>query len=218
MAASVPEPVPAEPLEATGVEDALITLLGRKAVMNHLRVDGFANRIVATVDNMDRPQLSSRLWPFYPSTGQFSVRKQDGRTYIDADNGLRYAPLLLLAETVDPAQVAELYRRMYPLLQAAYVELGYPKGRFNDRLLAVIDHLLATPVPDGPLEVRLPPIDPSVAPPRPWVLYQFTDPALESLSAGQKWLLRLGPVNERRVKLRLQQFKRELIGQAAAAP
>jgi hypothetical protein len=212
-AASVPEPAPADPLQPAGLGDALIELLGRKVVASQLRVDDFAHRVVATVDNMDRQQASSRLWPVNPTPDRFTVRQQGGHSYIDPDNGLRYAPLLLLVETVDIAQLADLYRRMYPMLQAAYVELGYPKGRFNDRLLTIVDHLLAAPVPDGPIEVRLPVFDPSVQPPRPWVLYQFADPALESLSTGQKWLLRLGPVNERRIKTRLVQLKKELLAQ-----
>lgn len=216
-AASVPEPSPADPLQLTGLADALIDLLGRKAVASQLQVDDFAHRVVATVDNMDREQVSARLWPVNPTLGRFTVRQQAGHTYIDPDNGLRYAPLLLLVETVDAAQLAELYRRMYPMLQDAYVDLGYPKGRFNDRLLAIIDHLLDTPVPDGPLEVKLPAFDPSVQPPRPWVLYQFADPALESLSAGQKWLLRLGPVNERRMKMRLVHLRKALLAASGQA-
>ena len=39
------------------------------------------------------------------------------------------------------------------------------------------------------------------------MLYQFDDPALESLSAGQKILLRMGSVNERRVKAKLAELR-----------
>lgn len=216
-AASVPEPTPSDPLQVTGLTDALIDLLGRKTVASLLQVDDFAHRVVATVDNMDREQVSSRLWPVNPSPGRFTVRQQAGRTYIDPDNGLRYAPVLLLVETVDVTQLTDLYRRMYPMLQDAYVDLGYPKGRFNDRLLGIIDHLLDTPMPAGPLEVKMPAFDPAVQPPRPWVLYQFADPALESLSAGQKWLLRLGPVNERRMKMRLVDLRKALLAASVLA-
>jgi hypothetical protein len=197
------------------MDEALIDLLGRKAVADQFQVNDFAHRVVATVDNMDRQHMSSRLWPVNPTPGRFTVHEQGGHTYIDPDNGLRYAPLLLLVETLDLSQLVELYVRLYPLLQTAYIDLGYPNGRFNDRLLKVIDHLLDTPVPDGPLELTLPAFDPSVQPPRPWVLYQFANPALESCSAGQKWLLRLGPVNERRMKTRLAQMKKELLAASA---
>jgi len=46
------------------------------------------------------------------------------------------------------------------------------------------------------------------------VLYEFDDPQLESLTAGQKILVRMGLDNERRVKARLA----ELRGLIAATP
>jgi hypothetical protein len=46
---------------------------------------------------------------------------------------------------------------------------------------------------------------------RPWVLYEFDDPALQSLSAGQRTLVRMGPDNERRIKARLVELRRRLV-------
>jgi hypothetical protein len=98
--------------------------------------------------------------------------------------------------------------RLYPLFQQAYEDLGYPKRYFNDRLVEVIDQLLATPEVAGELKVHLPAINGPVQPERPWVLNEFDDPALQSLSAGQKILLRMGPVNERRMKTKLSEIRR----------
>jgi len=89
--------------------------------------------------------------------------------------------------------------RFHPLLQQAYRELGYPQGNFNDRLVAVIDHLLATPAIEGPLRVV-----------QPKVLYEFADPELEARSAGQKLLLRMGTANAARVKNWLREFRRQI--------
>jgi hypothetical protein len=47
------------------------------------------------------------------------------------------------------------------------------------------------------------------------VLYEFADPALESRSAGQKLLLRMGAENAARAKGRLREFRREI---TAASP
>jgi hypothetical protein len=44
------------------------------------------------------------------------------------------------------------------------------------------------------------------------VRYEFADPALESLSSGQKIMLRVGPVNERRLKEKLAEIRGELAG------
>ena len=108
------------------------------------------------------------------------------------------------------ARPVALYTRIYPTLQRAYEELGYPKAYLNDRLVEVIDQLLATPEIDVPLQVRLPTIEGPLRPARPWVLYEFVDPELRSLTSGQKALLRMGSVNERRIKVRLAEIRRLL--------
>jgi len=111
---------------------------------------------------------------------------------------------------VDTERAVALYRRLYPLLQRAYEDLGYPGKYFNDRLVAVIDLLLETPEPSGALKVELPEIRGPLKPTRPWVLYRFSDPALEGLSSGQKILLRMGRENEKRLKAKLVEFRRQI--------
>jgi len=118
---------------------------------------------------------------------------------------------VLLAETVDIRRAVDLYVRMYPLLQSSYEELGYPKRYFNDRLVAVIDQMLATPVREEPLKLELTDVKGPIPSERPWVRYQYVDPELESLSAGQKILLRVGPVNARRLKAKLAEIRDELV-------
>jgi len=44
----------------------------------------------------------------------------------------------------------------------------------------------------------------------PKVLYEYADPALQDLSAGQKILVRMGGDNEARVKAKLRELKRAL--------
>jgi hypothetical protein len=122
---------------------------------------------------------------------------------IAPDNATRYAPYVQMLERVDAKQLAGIYLRFYPWFQQAYEELGYPKAYFNDRLVAVIDHLLAAPEPGGPILLT-----------QPKVLYQYLDPQLEALSAGQKTLVRMGPDNARRVKAKLRELRREITAQA----
>ena len=194
---------------------ALIDLFGRRTVLSTFQLEDFPRRFVATVDNLGRASAPSRLWPISPSSGQFLVERRDGEEVISADNGLRYTPFVLMMETVDIGQAVATYRRLYPLFQQAYVDLGYPRGYFNDRLVEVIDVLLATPEPASPPAVHLPEIRGPVRPERPWVLYEFDDPALESLASGQKILLRMGPVNERRMKTKLMEIRRLLVADRA---
>ena len=129
---------------------------------------------------------------------------------VDPDNARRYQPLVQLVEAVDPASAAALYRRLYPLFQQAYQELGYPQGYFNDRLVAVIDHLQATPQREGPLTMTLTEVKGPYASTTQWLNHEFADPALQSLSSGQRALLRSGVVNQRRLLAWLAAFRAQI--------
>ncbi len=97
---------------------------------------------------------------------------------------------------LDARQLAAVYIHFYPLFQQAYQSLGYPNGYFNDRLVEVIDNLLAAPEPKEPIGLV-----------RPNVMYTFADPTLESRSAGQKLLIRMGPQNSKALKAKLTELK-----------
>jgi hypothetical protein len=195
-----PEPAP------VGLDDsdapmsaALGELIGRERLANWFFTDALVRRFVATVDNLSRPMVAMRVRVLKPVNGPFAVDKQGDDVVIGAANAARYAPYVRALESVDTQQLAGVYLRFYPWFQQAYEELGYPKGYFNDRLVAVINHLLATPEPKGPVKLV-----------QPKVLYQFADPELESLSAGQKALLRAGPDNSRRIKAKLRALRDEI--------
>ncbi|HEY2560284.1 MAG TPA: DUF3014 domain-containing protein [Caldimonas sp.] len=186
------------------VGSALDDLFGSRTVKSTFQVDDFARRFVATVDNLGRSTASPRLWPVNPAPGRFAVDPADGGgDVIGAANAARYTPFVTLIEGVDLHRAVAAYARLYPLFQHAYEDLGYPKRYFNDRLVEVVDRLLVTPEPSSPPNVHLPSINGPAQPERPWVLYEFDDPALQSLTAGQKILVRMGVENERRVKARL---------------
>jgi hypothetical protein len=191
------------------VTDALIALLGRKAVLSQLSVDHFVGRVVATVDNLDRSHAPARQWPVNPMPGRFVVAEGG---LIGADNAARYAPFVQWVETIDTGKAAALYVRLYPLFQSAYEELGYPRRYFNDRLVAVIDHLLQTPELSAPVKVKLTEVKGPLESTAPWTRYEFDDPALEARSAGQKMLLRTGDANARRLKVKLAEWRRQITG------
>ena len=203
-AASEPLPASARPDDA--VATALNELLGSKAVLAWLQTDGFARRAVTTVDNLGRGQAAARLWPVNPAPGRFGVSGGEAKV-IDAANAKRYAPFVQFVESVDAPKAMATYKKIYPTLQKQYEELGFPGRYFNDRLVEVIDQLLATPEPDGPLSVHLTEVKGPLTSERPWVRYEFTKPEYEALSAGQKMLLRMGPDNERRLKAKLREFR-----------
>lgn len=198
------------------VEPELDLLVGSKRVNTLLQSEGFVRRVVATVDNLTREHAASRLWPVQPIAGKFTVAGAPGSERIAEDNGGRYTLVVLMLEQVDVKRAADVYRRLYPLFQQSYVELGYPGKYFNDRLVAVIDHLLAAPEPAGPVRLHLTEVKGEVPSVRPWVRYEYDDPGLESLSSGQKMMVRVGSVNERRLKTRLRAVRAAVVGVGAA--
>lgn len=154
-------------------------------------------KFVATVDNLPRRHVAERLRPVGRISGTFQANAEKDDTFvIGTDNAKRYTPLVDMFVAANLDGIVDAYRRFYPLFQQAYVELGYPDGYFNDRVVEVIDHLLATPAAAEPIALV-----------RPNVLYEFADPELEALSAGQKLMLRIGAENRERVLTRLREFR-----------
>lgn len=211
-------PADATPLPALAESDAAVAqalgdLLGQPSVSSFMQVDGFVRRVVATVDNLPRAQAAARLWPVQMAPRRFSVEGipgGSGQLAIAGSNAGRYSAFVAFAESIPVDPAVALYARLYPLFQQAYEELGYPGKYFNDRLVAVLDHLLQTPEPTGPLQVHLTEVKGEVPSTRPWVRYEFADPELQALSSGQKMLVRMGPENERRLKARLAELRKRV--------
>jgi hypothetical protein len=200
----------------TQAKKALTDLLGAQRVTTLLNIDGFVRRVVATIDNLPRAQAPSRMWPMVPAPERFTVDAGAARTTIGQTNSTRYAAFTQMVEAVDAERAASLYARFYPLFQQAYEELGYPGRYFNDRLVAVIDHLLDTPEPTGPVQVQLTEVRGEFTAERPWTRYEYVDPALESMSSGQKLMVRVGLANERRLKAKLRAFRAQVATGAVA--
>ncbi len=211
---ATPEPLPVEPQRALTESDlapALSDVLGRRVESTSVQTDGFLRRFVATVDNLARDQAPTLAWPVTPTAGVFTVDDVGGQPVIGAANAERYASFVQMVDDIDPKAAVDLYVRMLPLLQGAYEQLGYPNRRFHDRLVATIDHLLATPEPTSPVRLELTEVRGPVPSAKPWVHYRFADPALESLTAGQKLLIRVGPANAQRLKAKLRAIRAELV-------
>lgn len=188
-----------ESKEAT--QDALRRLFGQKSVEDFFYLEDFVRRLVVTIDNLPRKQVPLRYVPVKLTAGQFVTTGEEDTFFLNPDNYRRYTPYVRLAESVKTKQLVALYSHFYPLFQEAYEELGYPDAYFNDRLVETIDDLLATPQVQGPIRLV-----------QPKVMYQFADPELETRSAGQKILIRMGNENAARIKAKLRDIRRELTG------
>jgi hypothetical protein len=172
------------------------SLFGASAVEQWLIPDEIVRRFVVTVDNLPRKKYAERQKPIKAVPGRFAVDGPEEARVISADNSARYAPLVQIVQSLNMQTVAAEYFRLYPLFQASYKDLGYPDGYFNDRLIAAIDDLLAAPNVTGPIKLT-----------QPNVMYEYADPQLESLSAGQKAMIRMGAANAAVVKAKLRELR-----------
>ncbi|MEO5811436.1 MAG: DUF3014 domain-containing protein [Rhodanobacter sp.] len=195
--------LPALPASDGDVAAALVELAGGDRLHAVLVPRQIIARMVATLDALPRHDgLGVFMLPVQTPKGAFTTTIVDGTPTISTQNAARYAPYMALLEHTDPRALVAWYVRAYPLFQAAYQQLGYPHGYFNDRLLVVIDDLLAAPEPAHPAALHV-----------KQGYYTYADPALESLSTGQKLLLRVGPTNAVRIKAKLREIRIRLVGQ-----
>ncbi len=176
---------------------ALIDIFGPE-LETLLADEALIDKTVATVDNLSRGRVAEKIRPLGRLSGNFIVTAagDNGPFYISPENYDRYRPLVNMVTDADLDDVVATYRRFYPLFQQAFTRLGYPEGYFNDRVVAVIDDLLAAPQPEEPIRLV-----------QPHVLYEFADPELEALSSGQKLLLRMGPDHAASIRTVLQDFR-----------
>jgi len=195
------QPLPALADSDTSLIGALKHLLGDQTIDAYLVPKDLIRRIVATVDNLDRDgAIPLRLRPVPAVSGMPIVEGEGDDLTLSPQNSTRYQPMIELLQHADMRAVAAVYLHYYPLFQQAYEQLGYPHRSFNDRLIQVINHLLATPVVTGPIKLV-----------RPNVLYQFADPALEALPYGQKLMIRIGTDNEAVVKTKLRELRAAIV-------
>jgi hypothetical protein len=198
------KPLPSLDSSDSPLQESLAEIYGR-SLEEFLVPKDLIRHLVVTIDNLPRRKTAVPHWPLKPTAGKFTVTDNNDPT-LSADNAARYAPLIKLIQSSDTAQVVAVYKQYYPLFQQAYVDLGYPNGYFNNRLIEVIDHLLATPELNG--EVKLT---------QPSVFYEYADPTLEERSAGQKLLMRMGNGNAATVKAKLRELRQQIAKQQDAA-
>ncbi len=218
--APVPEPAPpTDPVIETPVEeeepDFVLPLLddsdqlirdGSVSLTRHEGVNAWVapnqliRKFVAFTDNVAHGQIAREPVRSLTPAGPFLVRKIDKKTFeLDPASYDRYTPFVEIAVSIDARRAAEFYHLLRPLVQTAYSELGYGNQSFDDVMFQAIGRLLETPVLEG--QIRLV---------QPVVMYKFEDPKLESLSAAQKQVIRMGPSNTRLLQAKVSELALEL--------
>jgi hypothetical protein len=193
--------VPLPPLDESDadVRGGITELVGSEAVTKYLKPERIVRNAVVTIDNMTREKMALNQRPIKPAGGEFIASGPDESLVIAKENYDRYKPFVAVVQKIDAQTLVSLYRGMQPLFQQAYEDLGNPNKLFNARLLEVIDHLLQTPDVQQPVRLV-----------RPSVYFRYADPKLESLSSGQKVLIRMGPENAAAIKAKLREIQAAL--------
>ncbi len=164
-----------------------------------LVTDRLAERFVAAVDNVGRGKSPRSHVRFLAPGRGFTASEEAGELSIGDRSYGRYDTLTEVFTSLDTASGVRLYRQLEPLFDQAYRRLGYPSGDFDQTLAAAIDHILATPIPAGEVELE-----------RRATSYHLKDPRLEALSPAQKHFLRLGPANMRQIQVKLRLMRSAL--------
>tara|TARA_R110002126_G_scaffold33382_39_gene104607 strand:+ start:1940 stop:2815 length:876 start_codon:yes stop_codon:yes gene_type:complete len=195
IAAAGPEP-DASPLPTLEQSDPelkkrLLQLDWQPGLAGLLNTEQMVRNMVVTIDNLAQRQLVANHPVVAPLDQPFAATPAaDGQTYqIDPAGYQRYEPYLQLLESVEPQQMLAIFERYQPLFAQAFAELGYPDMTFRQRLEQALKQFLA-----------IEPVTADTTLLRPSVAYTYADPAVESRSALEKQVIRMGTDNHQRLR------------------
>ena len=178
---------------------ALIRQLSAETGVGRVAGLGRPGPIVRRLGRQDRGRLQSGQGAEAGGARRASSQTLGtGRTLrVDPASYDRYNALANVVDAIDPDGAARAYRRLRPLMQQAFEELGYVNLSFDDRLARALGRLVDVPVQEGDVMLKA-----------TSVTFQYADPELEELSPAQKHMLRMGPHNMRLVQTKLRASSR----------
>jgi hypothetical protein len=184
------------PLDAS---DTLVRTLVQKltesaAVMAWLPTNGLIRNFTVVTANIAEGATPAKLLKILKPAAPFRILSRDGNTTVDPRSYDRYTPIADAVASVDPAAAARLYATLKPRIEEAQRDLG-TSDPFDRTLERALVALLSTPAIDGSERLK-----------QKGIGYGYADDRLESLTAAQKQLLRMGPRNARVIKARLREI------------
>jgi hypothetical protein len=191
------------PAADKAISNALNALPSREQILRFALPSEVVRRVVLTIDNLPGDTMSMQYRAVNATGGPIRIERKGPAVYIAAANAGRYDEFVKMATTIDTRRLVGLYKRFYPLFQQEYSAIGYPDRHFNDRVVEAIDDMLATPIPEGPIELI-----------QPRVLYEYADPSLERRSVGQRMLMRMGAEHAQKLKLKLREIRSALTNES----
>jgi len=196
-----PEPIDLPPLDRSDplIRELAGDLSTRAELDEWLLANDLLWRFTISVMNVAEGTTPRHQLSVMAPSRPFKARIVEGRITIDPSSYARYDAIADVFTSLHTRASVRLFRRLRPLLDQAYSDLGFPDASLDDTLRRAISELLLTPQLDGE-----PYLTPGI------VSYEFEDPRLEALSPAQKQLLRTGPRNVARIQAKLREFAAEL--------
>jgi hypothetical protein len=186
-------------LDLNQSDTAVRELIAAEQVPNLLREwsrhKELVRSVVVAVDNVAQGQSPAAQLAFLAPAEKFAVIQKKGVTCLDPRSYRRYDALINVFMAIPDETLVFWYRKLYPTMEAAFRELGYPEITFSQRLKQAVEQLDQVPATgeEIPLEKKI-------------LSYAFADSSLEDLNPAQKHFLRLGPQNVTRIKKKLRSF------------
>lgn len=173
------------------------TILGKLASSEHP-----LDLTAALVDALGRGIILRKMLPAEPLKQPFSVERQGDLLFMSTESYRRYDRHTDAIAALNTGVLVETFHTLRPLYKQAFEQLGLDPNDFDNAIIRTLDMILATPEIAGPIALNT-----------KSVVYVYADPALESLPAVQKQLLRMGPDNIRRIKQQAQALREGLLAQ-----
>jgi hypothetical protein len=156
----------------------------------------------AFIDGLGRGIILRKMLPSDPPKQAFSVEQHGDAIYMSSASYQRYDGYTDTLTALDSSRLVTMFHTLRPVYEQAFSHLGLASEDFDNSVIRALDLVLATPEITEPIALK----------PKS-VVYTFADPALESLPAVQKQLLRMGPDNVRRIKQQARTLREGLLAQ-----
>ncbi|WP_153912381.1 DUF3014 domain-containing protein [Shewanella sp. TC10] len=195
----VVEPLPALTESDDFVEQKTIDMADGMKIESIILKKDIARQFVVFVDNMAQGEVIRKASPLKGPKASFSVSEITNKTYLNPDSYHRYDLYADMIAGMNDEQLVSTFEELSPLFNQAFDELGYGDMTFEDRMQDAFKMILAAPIIEDPIELS------SIS-----VNYQFVDTKLEALPNVQKFMVRMGPENTRKIKAAVRKLQQQL--------
>lgn len=197
---------PEEPIDASdaAVKSAILSTIfddQATARLGRILVDSdLLDRFIVNANLIGKGQLLSDSQLIKAPEQPFQVIEMNGTLYLDPMGFERYTPYVNALESMDVGILVSLFSLYHDLMAERFSEVSPPDLSLQQAVLNAIEEMLATPIIERDIELY-----------SDSVMYKFSDPQLEDLSAVQKQMIRTGPENTRRIKAVLSAIREKIL-------